>query len=144
MLYLLVVRIPFNKKFNLRVAASEVCTKRAVFPDEEVRGRAGAQLGGEWHSWGAHLGPMGFNWRHSCVILGGMGRHSWGNIWGHNLAAGSRASRSALRCVRANKSQTKPVLFSFPFFPMIFKYLFQFKNTSHGTNDFMLTKISNM
>lgn len=107
-----------------------------------------AQLGHMWHIWG-HI------WGHEWMCPG----THLGNIWAcaPHLAVTllSRCwrlhgPRSALRCVRANKSPTTSglvlllLVFFLFFFPMIFKYLFRFKNTFHGTNDFMLTKIPNM
>lgn len=128
--------------------------------------------GGLGHSWeasgtaGAHVAHLGARGVQPEAHLWHIWGHEWmrpgthlGNIWAcaPHLAVTllSRCwwlhgPRSALRCVRANKSPTTSglvllLLFFFVFFfPMIFKYLFRFKNTFHGNNDFMLTKIPNM
>lgn len=95
----------------------------------EASGAAGAIAG----ACGASGGTAG-TW--------GTARGTIGGVMGHNVAhLGFEVCESKQM---SNQGGLGWGFFLCFFFPMIFKYLFQFKNTFHGTDEFLLTKISNM
>lgn len=156
------------------MVVAHLCNIWAQLEAQLARGEAEQEermRGGLGHSWeasgtaGAHVAHLG-----ACGVQ--PEAHLW-HIWGHDDApwdtsgqhlgvrttSGRHTAVTVLVAPRPplsfevceSKQISNHVRFGFAFvvffcffFPMIFKYLFRFKNTFHGTNDFMLTKIPNM